>query len=298
MFRFLFLFLVFAGGFAFFPTGSFKAQSGPVRPIENPYLNRSPEVERRNELIWGELEKLKNHPWAGKYFMGRGLGTRRWLRLAPEAGFTFTSGGCVRDFYYLDYGSVKWSKGKIRLHPATQPLGDESSFERFRVFYPVKWGDRRYLISEDEMIVFINQINQGDEPSENIPGNRFFLHEDDMKKKVFGSPGLPPQFREYLLKRPIHAAIIAIGKTEISKDEGLEDSFFRDTEITLNVGSAQGVLEGMEFLGSGSNSHVSAVVTKVDMNSCTAIVTEVLSEDEKSLALPAPGWEFSTSRKD
>ncbi len=297
-FRFLLLFLVFAGGFSLFPTGSPTAQTGPFRRIENPYASRSPETERRNAAIEEELKNLKNHPWAGEYVFGRDVGTRRYLRLAPRAGFTFFSGGCVIGSYFLDYGSVEWAGGKILLHPATKPLGDESSFERFRVFYPVKWGDRRYLIGEDEMVDFINRINQGYEPCEEMFCTRFFIRADDKKKKVSGNPDIPVQFQSYLLKKPIRATIIAVGKSETTRDEDLEDTLFRDTEITLNVGSAQGVWKGMEFLRSGQGSSVSAVVTKVELNSCTAIITDRIFKDEKPPPPPTLGWKFSTSRKD
>lgn len=310
-FRFLLLFLVFVGGFAFSPTVSPHAQSGasgiqgspivllgPPRGPENPYRERSPETDRRNAAIEEELKELKNHPWAGEYVFGRGIGTRRFLRLAPQAGYTFFSGGCVIDSYYLNYGSVEWSGGKILLHPSTQPLGDESSFERFRVFYPVKWGERRYLIGEDEVFDFINEINQGHEPCEEMFCTRFFLRADDKKKKTSGNPDLPAQFQGYLLKKPIRATIIAIGKSQITEDKDFSDLRYRDTEITLNVGSAQGVWEEMEFLRSGQGSSVSAVVTKVELNSCTAIITDRIFKDEKPPPPPTLGWKFSTSRKD
>src|SRR6267143_4128952 len=50
--------------------------------------------ETKKKLINQELDILKAHPWAGKYYYGDGLGVNVHLSLAPKSGFVFTWNGC------------------------------------------------------------------------------------------------------------------------------------------------------------------------------------------------------------
>lgn len=297
-FRFLLLFLVFAGGFSLFPMGSPKAQTPLLQPpVTNP---RQPSAEdqaefgRRRNNILAELNRLPNHEWAGDYYLGGGSGLYISLQLAPESGFAFYSSGCVIGIYEIQAGTVEWSAGKVRLRPMLAKVSD-GLFREFREYYPVKWGNRRYLIGEDEMLRFANEINQGLEPGVSIFRYRclFLVRESDLSKKTEGQPALPEQFRHYVLKKPIRAEVIAVGPSNTKKVEGVSGLWGRFTEVTLNVGSTRGVFVGMEFRAfHPKDVYASGQVTRVEADRCTVLIEESLTGEKP---LPGPGWKFSTS---
>src|SRR5690242_13014799 len=71
-------------------------------------------VEARRKRINHEVKNLKDHPWAGNYYEGDGLGVNVNLSLAPKSGFSFTWYGCL-GLYDLNYGPAVESDGKINL---------------------------------------------------------------------------------------------------------------------------------------------------------------------------------------
>jgi len=239
-------------------------------------------LEAKRALIQQELQTLKAHPWAGEYYYGDGLGVNVDLSLAPKSGFAFTWNGCL-GLYDLNYGDVVETDGRIRL---VLRLPNES--EGFRgiapEFIPVVWGERHYLISPEEVVKFANAINAGFEPRGGA-GGRFLLRRDDVSKSVSGFPNLPPQYSEYLLKQPIEAEISSVKESRI---EGSE----RITTAVLNVGTAQGVRQGMEFwVYEPSAIYGLAQITSVGSSYSEATIDQYEADKPR---LPSPGWKLST----
>jgi hypothetical protein len=297
-FRLLLLFVLFTGMFSAFPAVSPSAQTPLLQPpVTNP---RQPSAEdqakfdRRKENILAELKRLPNHEWAGEYELGDGLGLNVELCLAPQSGFAFYSVGCNKFAFDIQAGTVEWLDGKIRLRP-TLPKAPDSLFSESRTYYPVRWGARRYLIGEDEMITFANRVNQSLEPETGMFRNHslFLVREKDRSKKPKGRPTIPAEFRHYLLKQPIHAKVIAVGPSKTKQVEDVSGLWERFTEVTLDAGSARGVFVGMEFTAFHPRRvYASGQVTQVESDRCMVLIEESLTEEKP---LPATNWVFSTS---
>lgn len=151
-------------------------------------------------------------------------------------------------------------------------------------FLPIVWGDRHYLIATDEVVEFANAINAGFEPRESVWG-MFLLRQADVSKSATGSPSLPLEYSEYLLKHPIDAEISSIKRSRTKQSE-------RITTVELNVGARQGVKKGMEFfLYLPSSLYASATVTGVNETFSEAEISECCDDKASS---PAVGWKLST----
>jgi hypothetical protein len=248
----------------------------------------------KKEQIGQELKILKDHAWAGSYYYGDGLGVNVHLSLAPKSGFEFTWNGCL-GLYDLNYGDVIEKDGKITL-VFTNP-NSRKGFEGIAPeLVPLVWGERHYLIPADGFIDFANAVNAGFEPSENR-SSRFLLRDGDEVKSAHGLPNIPAPFSEYILKRPIQAAVSSIkgSRFENTKGRGFELSF-HITTLVLNVGSEQGVKEGMEFyVYSPPNLADWAKVTKVSKGSSEAQVSQ--DQIAEKYGRPSADWLFSTSAK-
>jgi hypothetical protein len=244
-------------------------------------------LEARKKQIQRELETLKVDTWAGRYYLGDGLGVNIEFSLAPKSGFAFTWRGCL-GLYDMNYGDVEESDGKIRLvFKLPNERGPLRGFAS--EFLPIIWGDRHYLIRSDGVVEFANAINAGFEPRKDVFGG-FLLRREDESKSVPGYPNLTREYSEYLLKHPIDAEISSI-KASRAKDSG------RLTTVLLNVGTTQGVKKGMEFyLYAPSGLFESATVTGVNSTSSEA---EIIRFSDAKAERPAVGWKLSTyARRD
>jgi hypothetical protein len=240
-------------------------------------------AERKTELINQELENLKNHPWAGKYYYGDGLGVNVNLSLAPKSGFVFMWNGCL-GLYDLNYGGVGEADGRIRL--VFKYPNDRKGFQGIAPeLIPIVWGQRHYLIPADGIIDFANAINAGFEPTTTLRGS-FLLRAGDELKAVHGQPNIPSEYSDYLLRHPIKAEISAI------KGSRIRDSA-RITTVVLNVGSARGVKQGMEFhVYSPSTIFESARITSVESSNSEARIVQY--EVDEKCRRPSIDWKFST----
>src|SRR4051812_10255954 len=52
-------------------------------------------VVDRSAIVEAEIKALGDHPWAGSYYLGDGLGMNVKLSLAPSAGVVATWMGCM-----------------------------------------------------------------------------------------------------------------------------------------------------------------------------------------------------------
>ena len=239
--------------------------------------------EAKKLLIAEELNTLNGHEWAGNYYHGDGLGVNVSLSLAPKSGFVFTWNGCL-GLYDLNYGDVAAENGRIKL--VFTFANDRKGFQGIAPeLIPIVWGERHYLIPADEVVSFANTVNAGFEPRKSQWG-RFLLRRGDEVKSASGQPNLPPEYSGYLLKDPI--------KAEISSIQGSRtETTTRFTSVILNVGSAQGVKQGMEFyVYSPSSIAEWATVTHVSgSNSEAEIVQYAFGQKRKP---PTLNWKFST----
>jgi len=248
--------------------------------------NAEKTAKQRCEQIRTEIETLANHDWAGEYYHGDGLGVNVTLLLAPESGFVFEWHGCL-GLYDRNYGAVSETDGRIRL-----AFTFENKREGFQgiagELIPIPWGPRRYLVPADDVVGFCNAVNEGSEPRKDAHG-RYLLRKGDAKRKVLGFPSVPQGFKAYLLKRPIEAEILAVGKPA-TRPSAFEWKF-KDTPVTLNVGKDHGLLPGMELhVVKPDNIFESVRITKVEDEKSEGVMTQI-GAGKKG---PRVGWRLST----
>lgn len=239
--------------------------------------------EAQRKLIERELSSLHEHPWAGHYYYGDGLGVNVRLDLAPRSGFVFTWHGCL-GLYDLNYGKVEETGGRVKL--VFRFPNDKKGFQGIAPeLIPVLWGERHYLVPPDRVVDFANAINAGFEPRSGLHG-RFLLSGGDELKPVRGKPNIPSEYSAYLLEHPIEAEISSV------KESRVEDSE-RITNAVLNVGTAQGVKSGMEFwVYAPERLYGNARIT--DVGSTQSLATLKMFEADCKSHVPSPGWKLST----
>jgi hypothetical protein len=130
------------------------------------------------------------------------------------------------------------------------------------------------------MIDFCNAVNGGlMEPRDRLHG-LFLLRLGDELKQTGGSPGVPDEFKSYLLSNPIDAQLI-----EVKERRG------KKTTVRLNRGKNHGLLPGMELHVLNPEVVLASVkVSACEDEACDADMTRVLRNG------PAPrvGWKLST----
>jgi len=243
-------------------------------------------AKRMRKQIVSELKTLPDHPWAGEYYAGDGLGVNTSLSIAPKSGFVFEWHGCL-GLYDRNYGAVVSTNDRLRLSFTFE--NQQKGFQGIAPeLIPVQWGERRYLVPADDVVGFCNRVNDGSEPRDGAHGF-FLLRKGDEKKQVAGSPKVPKEFEPYLLSEPIVAEIVSVRayKTRPSVVEWK----FKDTPVILNAGSKKGLRPGMELLVTKPSNVVESVrITKVTENQSEAVMIQA-GEDEPG---PKAGWRVST----
>ena len=235
--------------------------------------------------IQKELVGLPDHPWAGNYYEGDGMGENIALAIAPVAGYVFEWHGCM-GLYDRNYGSVACENGKLRLSFTFK--NERKGFQGIaKEFIPVPWGQRTYLVPADDVIGFCNAVNGGMEPRDDLHG-RYLLREVDKKKDVSGLPVVPDEYRGYLLTKPITAEIIGVGPS--TTRPSVCEWKFKDTTVLLNAGKDKGLRTGMEMNPVKPGFVEPLVIRKVGDTSSEAVMTQIGEEDPE----PQKGWSFST----
>jgi hypothetical protein len=54
----------------------------------------------------------------------------------------------------------------------------------------VRWGERTYLVPEDRLVDFADEIQRGDEPRSGRFGS-YYLREGDWERPATGAPDIP-----------------------------------------------------------------------------------------------------------
>jgi len=161
-------------------------------------------ADRLRKNIASELKALPDHPWAGEYYAGDGLGVNMSLSIAPKSGFVFEWHGCL-GLYDRNYGAVTSANDHLHLS-----FTFENVRKGFQGIAPellsVPWGERRYLVPASDIVGFCNQVNEGSEPRGGVHGV-YLLRKGDEKKPASGLPKVPKEFQVYLVSKPIQADV-------------------------------------------------------------------------------------------
>lgn len=195
------------------------------------------------------------------------------LRWTQKSGFLkFYVYTCLPELRALDFGSAVESLTTVYLFPE-YPADSGRSPRPAMQYLKVKWGERHYLIAEDKVSEFCDWVAGVEVHSKNevLGVKDFYLKDGDTEMPVTGLPSLPRGY-EHLLKRPIEAKIIAIGKSYVERDEDAESCEKRTViPVTLNVGSAKGVAVGMKFDSVAEDMSDKFIITSVGKHSSRAV---------------------------
>lgn len=268
----------------------------PAVPV-NPRLGEAATkaIDGRIERIRAELTSLGSKPgWAGRYYHGDGLGLNVVVDLAPTAGFALRWSGCAGTIDQ-DHGTCTERDGRIRLGSAF-PAAPERGPLLPAEFVPVRWGERRYLITPAQLPGFANAINGGGEPR-NGPHGNFLLRAGDESRACDGRPDLPPEAAALLLAEPVTGTITAVHDSKVEPSGTLR---YRVTEATIDRGTTHGIKQGhvVHFRKGGFGITGGVVVEVGERTARIRIRCLLLDKVPTATPEPAPGWEWSTRGSD
>ena len=146
-------------------------------------------------------------PPAGEYYSGDGLGKNWTVRVTGGGRFDFEWHGCL-GLYDSNKGSFVVDGPWVTLNPE-KPRANGFGRQLPLKWLYLGWGDRHYLIADDELGDFIRAINDQSEPRTRIHG-RFLLRMGEWELPAVGVPPLPPEWTALLRPRPISAEVVSV----------------------------------------------------------------------------------------
>ena len=176
------------------------------------------------QIAVGDVRSL-----SGEYSFGNGLDENCTLEISPDGRFFYKRCNCEVVVEQVA-GIVAMQDGELRLQPDKPrdkwPRGAAPNL------VPVTWGQRLYLVPQDDLVGFSNHVNKGLEPVTRGNMGRYFLREGDWDRPATGKPELPPDWKKRLLDKPITGQVAG-------KDPG--------GRWIINLGQNHGVYDHMEL---------------------------------------------------
>jgi hypothetical protein len=138
-------------------------------------------------------EERPDAEWTGVYYEGDGLGANISLGVSHKQGAAYVSRGCLGT-YGAGVGTVREENDAIVIDfdPHFGPKR-EANWK----LYPVRWGQRHYLIAEAEMERFSAAVRESYEPRNGMWGT-FLLRSGDDRLPASEEPHLPTAFQSLL----------------------------------------------------------------------------------------------------
>ena len=270
--------LIAAWTVAFLASGTPQAQDTKPSGWELGEAN-----EARIGAISADIARVGDHPWAGQYYTGDGLGVNQSLYLAPETGFVYVWTGCL-GIYDFNHGSVEQrDDGVLVLQPKLENTGRLGVPTKL---CPVKWGRRSYLVPESKLLDFASAVNSG-AAAQKYHQPFFLLRLNDGQNPreplppEQGLPTGPKLLMDKLLKRPLKVTITPAGDRR--QVEGALHSF--EMPVTIAAGADQGVFVGMRLFPTTGDMLDVVEVTEVRPDSASGILRQYVLTGEQ---VPSP----------
>lgn len=205
----------------------------------------------------------------GEYYLGDGLGVNCSLTLV-EGRFNFKWTGCLGVY---DSNTGTWVlQGDIVLLKPEKPNKCEGFKGMNLRFIPVKWGQRHYLIDENEMPGFCAAIRRMQLP--HMRGQDYVKLDGGKLPPGGGDLAIPERYRKYYESGAITGVVASV------KADGL---------VVLNVGTQQTVRPGL-LLAARGHKRIDLEVVSVSGEEVTAKTFYFWNSDR----LVAPADVFTT----
>lgn len=270
--------------------------------IENgiaPFLLYRSDVFAKQDLIsakekYAKLQASAASEWEGRYDLSGQLSDTK-LVWNKESGFVaYYVYTCMIELRALNFGNVDEFADHLVFR--SQKLSPPFSFfdsQTSKSFVKVKWGERRYLVPEDELETFaelaaghygsgkmVQHTSQDGETYEYEKGiwDSYWQRVDGKLSHVFGIPVFPAKFQR-LVKQPFETTIGSVGRYE--KDPATDEPFatYSRQYLSIQMGSRDGIKMGMKFYVPDLKERVT--VTKVSAKTSTAVLERGLDSDTR-----------------
>ena len=179
-------------------------------------------------------------------------------------------------------------------------------------YVPVKWDGAHYLVSENDLKNFFD-LNAGRVIYTNAqerPDAVFFVKDGDTEDHDSLNDVIVPRGYEKLIRKPINASIIKVGKTltyheqiivdpkTLEPGETPYDDKMAVTSVVVNAGSTKGVKVGMSFHALSSKFNESVEITQVFKNYSIGHIERQIDDeaDNDPDSQISVGWKLTTFR--
>lgn len=205
-------------------------------------IERTERAERLEQLHEAAAQAAATDPIATGEGMGAlvttyacawGFGGER-IAFDFEGRYRRESTGCVAGS--MTEGRYEQHDGVLRLHRPIGELPEDPYPQEYPIeLHDVRWGGRRYLLRESELLGFCHAVNDGTETSAK-PSGRFLLRSEDAELRATGMPVLSAPWGELLLPAPLTGRVI-----ESTADHG----------AWVDLGSEDGLRAGLRLFVEG-----------------------------------------------
>ncbi|MCE9583297.1 MAG: hypothetical protein K8T20_12475 [Planctomycetes bacterium] len=184
---------------------------------------------------------------AGEYSAGI---TGAWRSFDLNADGTWASqSGCCVGLNGGHRGHWKESDGRawLRVEEEMGSCGwqDQPEWTKSDGMIPLtilRWGERVYLIADQEWLHFVNDVNQKMEPREH-GGGWFLLRSGDDDKPAPGLPRVPDEWNSWLLPEPVCGEILEVLPDGLAiASLGSRDGLRKDMVLTVAARDGYGDL--------------------------------------------------------
>ncbi len=161
-------------------------------------------------------------------------------------------------------GSARVVDGQVQLGVDIQ--------KAYSKLIPIEWGKRAYLVYQENMVDFCNDVNGGIEPRTDDWNPTALLRLNDWKKPVSGLPAIPAQWAGMLLPAPVTGHVTSVKEISAAEKAAANKAgqFIADHEMTIDLGTDNRVFVGMRLWLSLKNQPVPMKVTSVEKDQCIA----------------------------
>ena len=220
---------------ATFVAFQFTQGAMPIRAQDKADASRS-----RSEGLGSELLPLRfdEKELYGRYYFGDGFGLNCTLELDAQHHFSYQRAGCLgvddenKGTWLVQGDVVECNREKPNKRGSFLGMGTR--------FIPVHWGERYYLVDENEMPGFcagaINKDKLTKEMLRGVNGSDYVKWNGKDAPPVYGEPVLPERFQTFYENGPIETSVVrTMPNGNVVLDKGDADRLRAGLHLTINA---------------------------------------------------------------